>query len=152
MFHLFHYLLYKANWEDRKWNGIIIKRSQLITGRNTISRDTGISAQSVRTCLERLKSTNEITIKPTNKYSIITIINYDYYQPLEDNINQHINQQTNKQSTSNQPTTNHNEEYKNIKNKNKEEINKEEILEEKRCKEKQDNFNQWLLNTPIEEL
>lgn len=99
---LWLHLLLFANWKDRRWHGIVVRRGQLVTGRQALSEATGLSVQSVRTCLERLKSTNEITIKSTNKYSIITICKYDTYQCGED----FSNQQTNQQLTSKQPTTN----------------------------------------------
>lgn len=73
---------------------------------------TGISEQSIRTALTKLKSTSEITIQPTNKFSIITICKYEDYQRRESSTGQHINQQTNQQLTNNQPTTNHIQECK----------------------------------------
>jgi len=106
MAHLFQHLIRKANHEDRKWQGIDVKRGQVVTGRSALAEQTGISEQSIRTCLNRLKSTSEITIQVTNKYSIITICNYDSYQTSEGEINQQINQQPNQQLTSNQPATN----------------------------------------------
>ncbi len=80
MYHLFSHLLLSANHEDGKWQGIDIKRGELITGLKAMNANTGISIQSIRTCIERLKSTGEITIKSTNKYSIITLCNYEEYQ------------------------------------------------------------------------
>ena len=125
MVHLFIYLLLNANNSENEWRGIKVKRGQLITGRNNLSENTGISSQTIRTCLNRLKSTNEITIKSTNKYSIITICNYEVYQGCKNRANQQTNQQTNQQLTSNQPATNQQlttiKEYKNIKNDNNEE-------------------------------
>lgn len=106
MYHLFSHLIREANICDAKWRGIEIKRGQLVTGRKKLSEDTGISEQSIRTCLNRLKSTNEITIKPTSKYSIITICNYDSYQLGSGETNQQTNQQTNHQLTNNQPHNN----------------------------------------------
>lgn len=91
---LFIELLLTANFEDKEWKGIIIKRGQTITGRKQLSKILGFSEQSIRTSLTKLKSTNEITIKTTNKYTVVTIINFDKYQPS-----------TNK-STNHQPTTN----------------------------------------------
>jgi predicted transcriptional regulator len=93
----------------------------------SLAENTGITEQTIRTCLNRLKSTNEITIKVTNKYSIITICNYESYQLINNITNQQINQQPNQQLTINQPTTNQqlttnkNEEN----NKNKKNIRKE---------------------------
>lgn len=106
MVHLFLYLLLKANHEDKIWQGVEIKRGQVLTGRKILSKDTGISEQSIRTYVNRLKSTNELTIKSTNKYTIITICNYDSYQTVNNNNNQQINQQINQRSTNNQPATN----------------------------------------------
>lgn len=80
MVNLFVHLLLMANHQDNKWQGIDIKRGQLITGLDKLSKITGISAQTLRTCLTRLKSTGEITSISTNKFRIITILKYDYYQ------------------------------------------------------------------------
>lgn len=106
VFHLFLYFLLRANWEDGRWKGIEVKRGQLITGRLKLSKDVGLSEMEIRTCLKKLKSTNEITTKVTNKYTIITVCKYDVYQNKYDASNQQINQQPNQQSTNNQPTTN----------------------------------------------
>jgi predicted transcriptional regulator len=112
---LFIYLLLMANTDDGyKWKGIALDRGQLLTGRKELSKKTGLSEQTVRTCLKRLESTNEITIKSTNKYSIITICNYRTYQDKQENNNQQFNRQSNKQPTNNQPTTNHIQQYNNI--------------------------------------
>ena len=120
MVHLFLYLLLSANHEDGKWQGIEVKRGQLITGRNSISKNTGISSQTVRTCLIHLKSTNEITIKPTNKFSIITVVKYNEYQcDDKKSTNKPTNKPTNNQPTTNQQLTT-NKKNKNDK-KNKEE-------------------------------
>lgn len=96
---LFIHLLLIANWEDKKWHGILVKRGQVITGRKTLSEETGLSEQQVRTSLDKLISTKEITKSTTNKYTIITVNNYNKYQ----NYNQQI---TNKQPTNNQQITN----------------------------------------------
>lgn len=111
----------KANREPSKFKTYTIERGQCIIGRKTLQLQTGISEQSIRTALERLKSTNEVTIKTTNKFSIITICNYDKYQDKKENINQQIKQASNQQLTNKQPTTNQqlttSLEVKKIKNK-----------------------------------
>ena len=60
---LWIYLLAKANYKDSHYMGIEIKRGQLITGRKKLAEALRMSEQQVRTCLERLQETNEITIK-----------------------------------------------------------------------------------------
>lgn len=117
---VFIYLLLSARHDAGCWRGIELEAGQCITSREKISQSTGLSIQEVRTSISRLKSTNEITTKTTNKYTIVTITNYVNYQGLEDNeqpTTQPTTQQTNnQQSTSNQPAINHKQEYKNNKN------------------------------------
>ena len=109
---LFLHLLLKANYQGRNWRGQDIKRGELITGLHSLSAETGISLQSLRTCLKRLKSTNEITIKTTNKYSVICIRNYNKYQhELTSKLTSKL---TNNQQTTNKQLTTP-KERKNIK-------------------------------------
>ena len=113
-FRLFTHLLLKVNFEKKKWRGIEILPGQIITGRKQLSEETGLSEMQVRTSLTKLKSTNEITIKSYNRFSMITLVSWlDYQQD-----NQQNNQQaTNKQPTDNQQitTTKESKEYKNEK-------------------------------------
>jgi len=118
MVHLFEHLISKANIHDGMWQGIEIKRGQRAVGRKTLAEETGISEQSLRTCIKRLKSTNEITIKSTNKFSVITVVQYEKYQPFKEEQPANIpsNQPSiNQQSTSNQPQI---KKHKNNKNTN----------------------------------
>lgn len=79
---LFVNLLLMANWTDSEWQGMTIERGQLVTGRKALAAQTGLSEQTVRTSLNRLKSTNEITIASTNKFSVITVVNYGKFQDV----------------------------------------------------------------------
>jgi hypothetical protein len=81
MVHLFIHLLLKANTTDCNWRGVDINRGQLVAGRKSLSDATGISEKSIRTCLGRLKATGEIRLESASKYSIITVCNYEDYQP-----------------------------------------------------------------------
>lgn len=107
---VFIHCLLKANWKEGHFEGQTIPRGSFVTGRKELAKQLMMTEQEVRTALKHLKSTNEITIKSTNKYSIITIVNYDLYQQN--------NQEYNQQLTNNQPTTNQQlttiEEYKTI--------------------------------------
>lgn len=100
MVHLFLHFLLNANHRDKSWQGIIIKRGQFVTGLITLKKETGLSVQTIRTCIERLKSTGEITSKSTNKFRIITIVNWEKYQK-----NQQPKKQSSQQTTNNQLTT-----------------------------------------------
>ena len=80
---LFLHLLLKSNYTDKNWRGVNIKRGQLVTGRFKLSKETGLTQQQVRTSLDKLISTNEITKSSTPNYTLITIVNYDKYQSNE---------------------------------------------------------------------
>jgi hypothetical protein len=101
MVHLFLHLLLNASVSNKRWHNTPVNRGQLITGRKKLSEETGISQQTVRTCLQRLVETGEIEITPTNKFSIITICNYDSYQ---DNVGGDNQDTTNGEPTSNPET------------------------------------------------
>jgi uncharacterized phage protein (TIGR02220 family) len=96
---LFLHLLFESKWKDDNYQNIIVKRGSLTTGRKKLAAETGMSQQEIRTSLNKLKSTNEITILATNKYSVITIVNYDKYQGGDDTSNQQSNQQSTKPAT-----------------------------------------------------
>lgn len=116
---VFLHLLLTANIKDEKWKGEEIKRGSRIASYSSLSKELGLSVQSIRTALEHLKSTGEVTIQSTAKYSIVTVLNYNAYQKVTDKStdNQHAIQQS-----SNKQLTNSQQRYK----KNKEEKEKEE--------------------------
>ena len=106
---LFLHLLLKANHQDGNWQGKTIRRGQVVIGRKSLANELKISEQAIRTSLNKLKITNEITIETTNKFSIITIEKYDVYQDNQKENNQQKDQQaTNEQPTSNQQLTTNN--------------------------------------------
>jgi hypothetical protein len=80
MVHLFIHMLLKANKEPSVWHNTPIEKGQFVTGLLSLSKETGLSVRTIRTCLTRLKNDKQIAIKTTNKYSIITICNYVDYQ------------------------------------------------------------------------
>ena len=77
---VFIHLLLKANTKSGVFRGISVKRGQLATSRQAIANEIGLTERAVRTGLEHLKDTGEIKIQPNNKFSVITIVNYDRYQ------------------------------------------------------------------------
>ena len=113
---LFLHFLIKANFKDNLWQGIIIKRGSFLTGINVLSAEVNLSNQKIRTALAKLKKTNEIVIETTNRYSIITICNYEDYQSANIVEQQTDNKQiTNKQQTNNKRITTTNKDNKDNK-------------------------------------
>ena len=95
-------LIIRATHEDSQWHGVTISRGQLVTTTAKLAAESGLSPQQVRTCLDRLKASNQINTQTTNKYTIITICKYEAYQETET-----TEQQTNgKQTTRKQQTNN----------------------------------------------
>ena len=105
MLQTFLYCLLKATHED--YQAIVgdtvveLKPGQLVTGVNKISEGTGLTTQNVRTALKNLKTLGILTIKPTTKFSVISIACWDDYQSSNKQI-------TNKQQTTNKQLTTYN--------------------------------------------
>lgn len=128
---LFLHCLIKANHHPRKWHGIIIEAGSFVTSYEHLSTETGISVRSLRTSLNKLKSTGELTSHSTNRFTVINVAKWRDYQSQDDIndtpvVNQKETQETsNRQTTDKQPTTNKNDKnYKNEKNKNKDYVEK----------------------------
>lgn len=109
--HLFLYCLLRANTTESSFRGIKLNAGEFIAGRKSISTSTGLSEMQIRTSLNKLILTKEITIKSTNKFSIISITNWKSYQGSNQQVTSNT---TNKQPTSNQQVTT-DKEYKNIR-------------------------------------
>ena len=114
---VFLWLLLNANWEDSRYKGHEVPKGSLVVGRKKMAETLRISEQSVRTALDHLKSTNEITIKSTNRFSIVTIVNWEKFQCFDkESTNKSTNESPNNQPTTNQQLTTY-KEIKNIRNK-----------------------------------
>ncbi|NTU67987.1 MAG: hypothetical protein HGB02_03800 [Chlorobiaceae bacterium] len=111
---LFIHLLLLANHRETRWRGETIGRGQVLTGRVQLSRELGMSEQEIRTALDKLKATNEITIRATKKYSVITVCNYASYQDKKDR-KQPSKQPTEQPRDNQQATTSNNDNNDNKK-------------------------------------
>ena len=121
VFRLFTHLLLAVNHQDKRWRGQIVKAGEVITSLSKLAEQTGLTVQQVRTSINKLKSTRELTSKNTNKFTLISIVCWDEYQDVNTPPNKQI---TNKQQTNNKQITT-TKERKNDKNdKKKEKINK----------------------------
>lgn len=123
-FGLFVHLLLAANFVEGRFKGKEVKRGQLITSLPSLSTNTGLSIQQIRTALAHLVSTGEITDDATRQYRVITILKYDEYQKLTDKStddqqtsNSHL---TDEQQMTNRRSTDDQQQYNNNNNNNKE--------------------------------
>jgi hypothetical protein len=105
-FKLWIYLLLSANVTDHVFMGVEIRRGELASSYKSLANATGLSERSVRTAVEHLKSTGELTVNRHPKFSVFSIPLYDYYQS---------NRQSPRQSTDSRSTDDR-QQYKNDKN------------------------------------
>lgn len=112
---LFIHCLLKANWKDGRFKGYEVPRGSFITSVSNLAEETGLTIQQVKTSINHLKLTNEITIETNHQFSIITIKKYNDYQLEQQTKQQTINKRlTNEQQTSNNNRININKEIKEI--------------------------------------
>ena len=82
---VFLHLLLLANHGEGSYKGFALRAGQLISSVTEISEATGLTVRQTRTALSHLKTTSEVTIKTTNKFSVITLVNWALYQSDNDN-------------------------------------------------------------------
>ena len=96
-YHLATHLIMKANHKDNRFvfnnKEVTIKRGQMITGRNKLSEETGMTSSMIHRKLTLFKNVGFITVKSNNKFSLITICNYEPYQKQFDEDEQPANSQ-----------------------------------------------------------
>jgi biotin operon repressor len=150
-FRLYIHLLLRANYTTKKWQGTLVQRGQLITSTDHLAHDLNLSIQQIRTGIEKLKASGYITVVTTNKFSLVTVVDYEKTQGRQSSINNPNNNHiTNQQQSANKQITT-TKEGKNIKEKNKETIEerkqnfKNDVFKHSQYSNKilNDFFNYW---------
>jgi DNA replication protein DnaD len=124
-------IMLMANYADNKWlwkgKQFACKKGQFITSLQSLSEKACVSVQSVRSAIYRLKKLEFLTCEPTNTGTLITIVNWDFYQGNDEEPNTPPNTPPNKDPTKTQqgpnkdPTHNkNNNNFNNYKNDNNE--------------------------------
>lgn len=111
---IFVICLLKANHKANTWQGIEVPAGSLITSYEKLSAISGLSVRQVRTALDKLKMTGELTSKSTSRYSMISIKNWELYQINDKRVDKQPDRRVDSPAVS-QMTTNKND--KNIRNK-----------------------------------
>ena len=74
----------KATYVERTakvgYQDVHLVPGEFIFGRHKASQETGLSERKIRTAIDSLRKRQNLTIKTTNKYSIISIVNWAIYQ------------------------------------------------------------------------
>ena len=79
-FKIFLHLILTANYEDREFEDIVIKRGQRVASIRSLAAESGLTEKNVRTARKHLKATGEVASLPTPKYTVFTVVNYEKYQ------------------------------------------------------------------------
>jgi DNA-binding transcriptional MocR family regulator len=86
-----HRKILLANHEPKEfmWNDsiIMVKKGQLITGRNSLAKQTGIKPSTVERILKLLENEHQIEQQKTTKYRLITIVNWKEHQEKDNKRN-----------------------------------------------------------------
>ena len=106
---VFLHLLLTVSIETSKWHGEIIRRGERVISYPALSKELHIS---IRTALDHLKTTGEVTVRKKPKYSIVTIQNYERFQQVPGKMA--VNQQG-----SDIQTTGNRQQYKKVEESNK---------------------------------
>lgn len=109
---VFLHCLLNANYSDKKWRGILIRRGSFLTSYPKLAQDLKLSKMQIRTALNKLQLTHEITLKTTCQYSIITIKNWSDYQKNNTQDNTKITDEQHTDNTRVTPTNKYNKENK----------------------------------------
>lgn len=80
---LWMYLLLNANWAPGYWQGTRIERGSFVTSKSKIAQELDINRKTVIKWLEVFKRDGQIELTGTGRWTVITIVKYDFYQHFE---------------------------------------------------------------------
>lgn len=100
-------ILLQANQFDREWHGEQYERGTFPTSLQKLADGTGLSVRTVRTCLEKLKKSQEVTCKVTNHGMKISVVKWAFYQGHDKESDKQTDTQvtSNRQASDKQVTT-----------------------------------------------
>ncbi len=106
---VFIHLLLTAAFAPKEWKGVTLSAGQTVTSIKSLSGELGLSVKQVRTALQKLKKTGEISTKGANRFTIVTVENWELFQCPE-------NFGANKGQTKGKQAANKGQQYKKYKN------------------------------------
>ena len=112
--------LCKATHEPRKHlvgNQLVeLEAGQFVFGRKSAAEELKLSDSSVYRYMQILQKLEMLNIKSNNKFSVVTVMKWDFYQGRDDVDQQQVEQQTNNKRTTSEQQVNTNKNVKNVKN------------------------------------
>ena len=127
---VFIHCLLNANHEDKKWQGVLIKKGSFVTSYNQLSKELGLSKQQIRTSLKKLTATQYLTQSATHLYTTLKVENWALFQggtkkdnTVSNTVSNTVATQSPKNSKNNKENTINNNIYNNIYNNTNKDIN-----------------------------
>ena len=93
-----------------------LEKGQFVFGRKVASSELKMSESKAYRLIKKLENMQNLNIKTNNKFSVITIENWELYQSDSNNSEQQFEQQMNNKRTTNEQQMNTNKNIKNNKN------------------------------------
>ena len=100
LWHLFCWCLLRANWKEGFFQGVQIEPGSFATGRDAAAESLGVSPSAFYRRLKRLEEMRIIEIKANNRFTVISVVKWSFFQ---NNEQQENNQRTTSDTTSEQP-------------------------------------------------
>ena len=113
-----------ANFADSEFLGVKIKRGQLACSYSELADTLKLSERNIRTALDHLKATGQVTVERHPKFSVVTLVGYNRYQAADTRSDRRLT--PDRHPTDNQVTPDRQQEKKNKKNNKNNKNNKEE--------------------------
>lgn len=98
--------LLNANINDSYFEGHLVPKGSFATSVSILSKQTGVKQNAIRTALNRLTTDKVLNIQPTNRFTIITVCNYEYYKDSPQTKIETTDKQLTNNTLFNQQTTN----------------------------------------------
>ena len=139
IFRLYVLMISLANWENRGvimgGNRVFVNRGQFITSLSNIrdiynkkmKKSQCLSNKQIRGRIDVLKRADKINTKGHSTYTLITVLNYDFWQDQRQGINRIKGQGKGQTEGKPRATTNNNNNYNNKKIKNKKRLTVEDL-------------------------
>lgn len=102
-------LLKAAHKEHEQMIGmqkVLLRPGQFVFGRKKAAFELGFAESTVWRLMKQLKTDNSLDIKTNNKYSVITLINWGFYQGTEENADSKADNKMNNRWTANEQQVN----------------------------------------------
>lgn len=70
------HLLVTVNYEDKKWQGILVKAGSIATSWESLSAKTGLTIRETRTAMQKLEKSGEATRQATNRWQVVSLVKW----------------------------------------------------------------------------